>query len=169
MTYVLGVDPGLTGAVTVMTSAGEFVEVFDLPVMQTGGKQSFVKNTINASALFAKLQLVRSGGAGMVAYVEMIAAMPKQGVASMFSMGHTLGAVTSVLACLQIPYVMVRPQEWKRAAGLIKAEKGQSRALAIQRFPEAAGALARAKDHNRAEAILIGAYGVTRGMTPFVC
>lgn len=162
MNFVIGVDPGLSGAVTVMSEAGEFVEVFDLPVMQTGGKQSFVKNTINASALFAKLNLVRSGGAGLVAYVETIAAMPKQGVASMFSMGHTLGAVTSVLACLQIPYVMVRPQEWKRAAGLIKTEKGKSRALAIQRFPEAAGALQRAKDHNRAESLLIAHYGAQR-------
>lgn len=162
MTFVLGIDPGLSGAVSVMTSSGEFVEVFDIPVMQTGGKQSFVKNTVNAAALFTKLQLVRSGGAGLVAYVETISAMPKQGVASMFSMGHTLGAITSVLACLQIPYIMVRPQEWKKATGLLKTDKNQSRAVAVQRFPTATPWLERVKDHNRAESLLIAHYGAQR-------
>lgn len=180
MTFVLGIDPGLSGAVTVMTGSGELVEVFDLPVMQTGGKQSFVKNTINASALFTKLQTVRSGGSGVVAYLESVASMPGQGVSSMFSMGHTLGSIASVLACLQIPYVMVHPQEWKKHYGLknpvvmvknkktgeLKAKKkkdpGQSRALAIQRFPEASQWLERVKDHNRAESLLIAHYGAQR-------
>jgi len=162
MTYIAGIDPGLSGAVTVMSEAGEVVDVFDLPVMQTGGKQSFVKNTINAGALFAKLQMVRSGGAGLVAYLETTSSMPGQGVSSMFSMGHTLGSIQSVLACLQIPYVMVRPQEWKKALGLIKADKNISRALAIQRFPSAAAWLERVTDHNRAESLLIAHYGAQR-------
>ena len=162
MTFVLGIDPGLSGAVTVMTGSGELVEVFDLPVMQTGGKQSFVKNTINASALFTKLQTVRSGGSGVVAYLESVASMPGQGVSSMFSMGHTLGSIASVLACLQIPYVMVRPQEWKKALGLLRADKNLSRALAVQRFPEASQWLERVKDHNRAESLLIAHYGAQR-------
>lgn len=160
--YILGIDPGLTGACAVFTDKGEFVEVFDIPVMQTGGKQSFVKNVVNASGLHD--QLAGMGCmSGLAAYVETTSSMPGQGVSSMFSMGYTAGTITAVLACLGIPYTMVRPQEWKKAAGLIKSEKGQSRALAIQRFPAAAKALGRVKDHNRAEAILIAAYGATKG------
>lgn len=162
MTFILGIDPGLTGACAVCTESGEFVEVFDVPVMQAGGKQSYVKNVVNAASLHDKLQVVRAGGAGIIAYVESVNAMPKQGVASMFSMGHTLGAIQSVLACLHIPYVMVRPMEWKKATGLLKADKHQSRATAIQLFPSASDRLTRAKDHNRAEAILISRYGVQR-------
>jgi len=180
MTFVIGIDPGLSGACAVFTDSGEFVDVFDVPVMQAGGKQSYVKNVVNAASLHDKLQVVRSGGAGVVAYVESINAMPKQGVASMFSMGHTLGAIQSVLACLRIPYVMVHPQEWKKHYGLknpvvmvknkktgeLKAKKkkapGQSRALAIQRFPEASQWLERVKDHNRAESLLIAHYGAQR-------
>ena len=56
------------------------------------------------------------------------------------------GTITAVLACLGIPCIMVRPNEWKKALGLVKAEKDQSRALAIQRFPAAATYLQRVKD-----------------------
>lgn len=162
MTFILGIDPGLSGACAVLTDAGEFVEVFDVPVMQAGGKQSYVKNVVNAAAMHDRLVLVRSRGAALFAYVESVSAMPKQGVASMFSLGHTVGTIQSVLACLHIPYVMVRPQEWKKSVGLLKTEKAQSRAVAIQRFPSASPQLTRVKDHNRAEAILLGHYGAQR-------
>jgi len=158
MKYIVGIDPGLSGAVAVFCD-GHFSEVVDLPTMQSGGKQSFVKNVVNAGEL-ARMLGDRTRGADVVVYVETVSAMPKQGVASMFSMGHTLGSITSVLAALGLPYLMVRPQEWKKAAGLLKTEKDQARTYAIRRFPAAEKYLARKKDHNRADAILIGHYGV---------
>lgn len=157
MTLTIGIDPGLSGAVAIFCD-GQFAEVFDLPTMQSGGKQAFVQNAINAGEL-ARMLAERTKGADVMVYVETVSAMPKQGVASMFSMGHTLGSITAVLAALGLPYLMVRPQEWKKAAGLLKTEKDQARTYAIRRFPAAAEYLARKKDHNRADAILIGSYG----------
>jgi hypothetical protein len=52
-----------------------------------------------------------------------------------------------------IPYETVAPQTWKKAFGLIGAEKKASVAVAKQRFPSAS--LDRVKDHNRADAILM--------------
>jgi crossover junction endodeoxyribonuclease RuvC len=164
---ILGIDVGLTGAVSVFRGDGCFIEVFDLPTMQANGKQACVKNIVNAGGLMLDLgqrlgigPRVGTNGSipNVLAYVETVSAMPKQGVASMFSLGHTLGTVQAVLACLHIPYLLIRPQEWKKALGLLKTEKDESRAKAIALFPGATDSLLRAKDHNRAEAILIGAY-----------
>ena len=57
------------------------------------------------------------------------------------------------------PLHVVRPQDWKRYFSLPK-EKEHARALAISYYPQAP--LARVKDHNRAEALLIARYGWER-------
>lgn len=170
MTFILGIDPGLSGACSVHTADGDFVEVMDIPVMESGGKQAFVKNVINAAGFREQLEKVRACRPELLAFVETVGAMPKQGVSSMFSLGHTVGTIQAVLTCAEIPYIMVRPQEWQpfffgrmsKAVKGAKREKGQSRAYAIRRFPVTTPYLGLAKHHNRAEAILIGYYGCQR-------
>lgn len=69
---------------------------------------------------------------------------PGQGAASMFSFGHAAGLAEGVVTALQIPLVLVTPQSWKRAAGLIGSDKAASLAVAARLFPGAP--LARAVD-----------------------
>ncbi len=154
---IISVDPGLHGAVACFTDAGEFIEVFDIPVMQSNGKQAYVKNVVNAGGLAKRLPAVPIS----LAFVEAATAMPDQGVSSVFSTGHTFGSITSVLAVMGIPYLIVRPQEWKKHFGLSR-EKEAARARAIQLYPAATTYLERKKDHNRAEAILIGRFGIEK-------
>jgi len=62
----------------------------------------------------------------------------------------------------------VTPAVWKKHFKLSK-NKGVSRSLACQRFPEAADQFTRVKDDGRAEAGLIALYGAERillGATP---
>ncbi len=52
------------------------------------------------------------------------------------------------------------PTVWKKAFGLVKTTKEDSRQLALELWPHLADDLARKKDEGRAEACLISRWGV---------
>lgn len=144
MTTVIGIDPGLTGAIAFLFDGKPFV--IDMP---TVGKDVCPAGL--ASELSAQLAEGR-----LHAYVEQASSRPGQGVSSVFRYGKGYGTVIGVLAALFIPYSLVTPAKWKRAVGLPSgADKEASRALALRLFPELANDLKRKKDHGRAEALLI--------------
>lgn len=166
MTYKLtiGIDPGLSGAVAIL-SDGRFVDVFDMP---TAGRGKAARQVVNSSALAAMLREHVSAhtGASVIAAVEAVGAMPKQGLSSTFRFGESCGAVQGVLAALRIPIIRPAPQAWKRSYGLIGADKDASRGIAIERYPEAP--LSRKRDHGRAEALLIAAWAYRSEAVPEV-
>lgn len=153
MTYFIGIDPGLTGAVAVIGDS--FVDVYDIPTVANGAGR--VKSEVSGLLL---AQLIRRLGqlGSLHALLERTASMPGQGVASMFSMGVSRGVVLGVLGALAVPYIEAAPATWKKAYGLIGADKDQSRRVALQLYPSLATQLARVKDHNRAEAVLLADY-----------
>ncbi|MGL5935521.1 MAG: hypothetical protein ACRCZI_07850, partial [Cetobacterium sp.] len=153
---ILGIDVGLTGAVAILNEQGQALALWDLPTMANGKGSSRVKQQLDARMLDLHLGLPPTSSA--TAYSEQVSSMPGQGVASVFSFGHSLGTVQAVLAVLGIPYRLVRPTAWKKHFGLLRAEKDASRTIAIQRFPQMTGELTRKKDHNRADALLIALY-----------
>lgn len=148
---IIGIDPGITGAVAILNDDGSFHGVFDMPVIQPGKRKR-----INSSGL-ARLIEENMSEFVAVAYIEQVGAMPGQGTASMFSFGHAAGVADGVLAALSIPIEYVTPQTWKKNYSLNGKDKEASRAKGIQLYPQAS--LARKKDVGRAEAILIARYG----------
>lgn len=155
-----GLDPGVTGAIAVVVN-GELRDVRDLPVRIEGG--GTVKRRVDAAGLAAIVRDWRSqyGPDSETAMIERVGAMPGQGVASVFSLGHTAGAVEAVMLALGCPVEFVVPAVWKRAAGL-GANKADSRARASLLYPAHAGQWSRVKDHGRAEAVLIARHGWDR-------
>ena len=97
-----------------------------------------------------------------VAVIEDVHAMPKQGVASMFKFGRSLGIAEGVLAGNGCSLRYVTPTKWKRALGL-NQDKGASRRRAIELWPSKAGLFKRVKDDGRAEAALIGWWWLKHG------
>lgn len=154
----LGVDPGQSGAIAILAD-GEVDGFIDMPVCprRSGGQE------INASELAARLRgvLQKHPGAYVVAILEAVAAMPKQGVSSVFRFGESFGVVKGVLASLGIGYVLVPPQMWKRHLRLTGCDKDAARTLVIQRFPAAAPSMTRKKDVGRADALLMAHWGET--------
>lgn len=150
---VVGIDPGLSGALAVLDSQGTVFAVEDLPTLYRG--KGRVKHELDPAGL---AHLLRPYAAELrLAVVEQVASRPGQGVASVFSLGHSYGAIVGTLAALVIPVRLVLPATWKAAVGLpAKAEKDASRALAARLFP--GEPLHRVKDHNRAEALLLARY-----------
>jgi len=152
---IIGIDPGIGGAVAAVDGRGNLLWVEDMPI-RDAGKKSRKANEIDGSALARLLRLhvadIRC------AVVEEVHAMPGQGVSSMMSLGDSRGCIRGVLEALGISVERVEPQRWKKSYGLIGAEKDGSRACAIRLYPSCPD-LARKKDHGRAEAILLARFG----------
>lgn len=150
--YVIGIDPGFTGALAVMnTATEELVSVADMPVY----KNKKGRQELNLSQLF---ELLEPPTEPVFAVLEQVASRPGQGAPATFRFGQGYGAIEMALAGHKIPVQYVTPAKWKSHFGLSK-EKGLSRGLACQRFPTHTDQFQRVKDDGRAEASLIALYG----------
>lgn len=150
----LGIDPGITGAMALLDAEGCAVMVEHLPTIARGNAAK-VKREIDPAGLVHLLR-IHAGGIE-AAWLEQVSSRPGQGVASVFSLGHSVGSISATLATLGIPIHLVTPAAWKRQAGLTSSDKEQARALAVRLFP--AIPLHRKADHNLAEALLIARHG----------
>lgn len=157
MNFVIGIDPGASGAVAILDNKGGLVHVFEMPAVEVvvGGKN---KRRISPEMLVSELQMYAMQGA--VAYVEQVNAMPGQGVTSMFAFGEAFGLAKGVLVGLGIPVQTVTPNKWKKAMNL-NAGKDAARAKAAALWPAHAGEFKRVKDDGKAEAALIAKWGMT--------
>lgn len=157
MAFIIGIDPGASGAVAVLDEEGRLVYMVDMPTVEVKvGKAN--KKRVSPELLATEIQPYRFHG---VAWVEQVTAMPGQGVSSMFAFGESYGIVKGVLAAHGIQTNLVTPNKWKKAMEL-NAGKDGSRAKAIMKWPENAHLFKRVKDDGRAEAALIAEFGRTR-------
>ena len=145
-TCILGLDPGLSGAVAWYDPAEPTrVTVVDMPV---------VDKRVDGATLARLIKQSRP----TFAIVELVGARPGQGVSSMFNFGCAFGTALGVIQGLQIPHWLVSPARWKKHLCL-NADKERSRALALRTFTESTESFARKKDDDRAEAALMAVYG----------
>lgn len=147
----IGIDPGVGGAWVALVD-GQPVEWGRMPTMKLA-----TATRVNAAELAALLRGFTGSGVG--AYLENVAAMPGQGVSSMFSFGHAAGVAAGVLATLAIPVTLVQPATWKRRAGLAGSEKDAARARAIQLWPSWRALDKKGEGQALADAALIALYG----------
>lgn len=150
---IIGIDPGCSGAIVVMTEGGNYVAHLNMPTIKVG-----TKSRVNGAAVAAFLREM-IGEFNAHAYLEQVGAMPGQGVSSMFTFGHAAGVVEGLLQGLGIPYSLITPQAWKRRAGLIGSDKDAARSRAIQLFPDLRILDLKGKGQAVADAILIARFG----------
>ncbi len=154
---ILGIDPGFSGALgllqTDLVTKKFIVSVMDMPVL-TSPKG---KTEIDYTTLFEVLRSP-SSDFHVTAILERVASRPNQSAPATFRFGQGYGAIEMALCAHKIPVQYVTPAVWKKHFNLSK-DKGASRSLAKQRFPDLADQLARVKDDGRAEAILIALFG----------
>ena len=98
-----------------------------------------------------------------IAFMELVSAMPGQGVSSSFNFGRSRGVVEGILASYHIPVSFITPAIWKKLIGIpAGSSKDVSRSRAIARWPTQADAFKLKKWEGRAEAALIGVAGLIR-------
>lgn len=155
MTTVLGIDPGLTGAVAVIDPNG-LRTVFDIPTMDRPniGPKARVKRQCDGRALAELLRSHHDPRDAALIVLEDVRMMGgvNNAMQAQEALVHTRGVIEGVLAAKGYVVTVVSPQEWKRFYGL-KADKTQCLDLARKLY--GVDHLKRQKDHNRAESMLI--------------
>lgn len=149
MARVMGIDPGLGGAIALWDNDIDALRVWDMPVHVIRVGQS-EKRVLNEAQL---ADIIREAGPDR-AVCEWVHAMPGQGVTSVFSFGAAFGIARGVLAGLRVPVTYVTPQSWQKAMR-VPAGKDGSRQRATQMFPAYAHLFLRKKDDGRSDAALI--------------
>ena len=144
----IGIDPGSNGgmaAIKEMIIGHPNIEVY-----------SFSKMTMDDLSLeLERLECYYVAHA----LIELVHAMPGQGVTSMFNFGHNFGMLEGLLIGAGIPYDRVTPQKWQKEFGLYRlpdetktAKKNRHKVLAKELFPDLN------ITHATADALLIAEY-----------
>ena len=151
---IIGVDPGLHGAIAYFEPATGKLHVDDMPV----SKSTTGKSEVDLRELGRLLAPVHGEPGPRMAVLEKVAARPSDGVAGAFSFGMGYGGLRMAVIGHGYEDRYVTPNAWKKHFRL-NADKGVSRAYASTRFPHHAELFRRVKDDGRAEAALIALYG----------
>ena len=154
--HIIGIDPGITGSICFFED-GKIIDVVEMPNMAEGKKN---KRQVNGAQIYHEIskRIKNLEKKDIKVVIEQVAAMPGQGVTSMFNFGQSFGVLKGICAAMQIPMYFVRPAKWKKYFNLINSEKDASRTKAIEIFPHFSTQLSRKKDSNKADAILISSF-----------
>ncbi len=106
MRAIIGIDPGLDGALVAITEQG--LEFQIMPVVAVGSRRQLDEEVL---ASWLRRQAIRQAHV----IIEAVHAMPAQGVVSMFTFGTCWGLVRGICTGLGLSYELVRPQEWQKA------------------------------------------------------
>ena len=143
-TYI-GIDPGKSGSLALLTEDGQCTVV-----------------PFQESAYTAILKA--ASGPSSVCCLEKVGAMPGQGVVSMFNFGHNLGYIEGLLQAFDIPYQLVPPQTWKKEF-CVTSDKNTSIEVCRKLFPHVCllpTARSRKPSDGMAEAMLMAEYARRR-------
>ena len=153
---IIGIDPGISGAICFFEN-GKIIDVIDMPNMSEGKKN---KKQVNGAQISneIKQRIVNKKNDEIKVVIEQVAAMPGQGVTSMFNFGQSFGVLKGICSALQLSTYFIRPAKWKKYFNLINSSKDASRTKAIEIFPYFSSNLSKKKDSNKADAILIASY-----------
>lgn len=162
---VIGIDPGLDGAVAAIEPNGRLAGVWDTPTtaaVKVGNKTT--KREFLEAPMADLIRDIMASAAELDLLVQVclehVGAMPHQGVTSMFKFGEAFGIWKGIAGAFRLPVTLTRPQSWMKTMGVKKAnpeDKEASRLRALQIWPENSEWFKLKKHHGRAEAALIGA------------
>lgn len=109
---IIGIDPGLSGALAVIDSSGKILHYRRMPVrrvIEDSGKEKRLIDIAQIAAVIARFEPEH-------AFIEKVHSMPKQGVASTFTFGMGYGMLLGLCFALEgvIATTLVPPQRWQK-------------------------------------------------------
>jgi hypothetical protein len=136
----IGIDPGQKGGIAILDENS--ATAWRMPEEAT-----------EIARLF-RLEILDCGE-DIIAAIEHVHSMPKQGVASSFKFGEGFGVLKGVLAAYSIPFVLVSPRKWQRAVFDSKGGDTKEKSLSLARrlFPNVD--LRYKADDGKSDALLI--------------
>ncbi len=122
MNVYLGIDPGKSGSLAFVTSAGTAWTV---------------KNDSTHRDLVDAIRDAQSVAPIAFALVEFVASSPQMGVRSAFSFGQSYGALEMLLTASGVPFERITPRNWQTAMKcLTKGAKNVTKQRAQELFPQ---------------------------------
>lgn len=161
---VIGIDPGLSGAVAAINGRGE-VSIIDIPTkpMEWAGMGA---NRVDCRALARGLRTLYPADESLLVCMEQVG-IQGAGKNAIQTVGSLCGTACLILGALDIIGIApktITPSVWKKHYGLKRQQDEKESAwkarhcdLARTLYPRAPITLA--KHHNRAESLLIAHYG----------
>ncbi len=152
---ILGVDPGLHGALAWLYPTG-VLHIDDMPTIAIKAKRETIDECALANLIDSRVKDCGS----IIVYLENVHAMPTDGKVSVATFIDGYGFLRGVLRAHFLTIEKITSQKWKRYVGIPTGSgKGASRAKASNLFPRQSSLFARVKDDGRADAALIAWYG----------
>lgn len=157
---VIGVDPGVTGAISFLTIETKKIAVHSFPTRPRpdGRNELDLKKLVRLIHGYI-LQDIR------LAVIELVGAGSfagrKAGSVSSFTFGKSYGEVLGILTALGIDIVKVRPAVWKHLMKL-NSDKDLSRLRAREAFPSIADQFKSKNSDGKAESALLAMFGAMR-------
>lgn len=149
---VVGVDPGLQGAIAFVRLDMGDASVHDLPVLD---------RKIDIFALSEMLEQVRERFDLRLCLIESAMILPRQNAISGLTVGRNYGRLAGCIELARVPLQEVTPATWKRQLFGVKKTGVDRKAIkeaaiskARMMFPHLAHSLLKSKD-GRAEALLL--------------
>lgn len=118
----LGIDPGQSGGFGFIDSS---VSVVPMPSTE----RDIWDRIVHIQSVFGVHQRRE-----VVAVIEKVHSMPKQGVASSFKFGMGYGGLRMALIAARIPFEEIPPQTWMKALGIPSKKESESKAQWKQRL-----------------------------------
>jgi hypothetical protein len=151
---ILGIDPGLSGALVRLNYDGQIEKYVDMPTIKAGKRRQIAE--VELAREVEKLIAVHVEAA----WLELVGVRPGEGALGAFSFGKGYGLIRGLLRAHCVPIRDVTPAVWKRSVGIPSgAGKDASRAMAQELWQDRAEIFSRVKDEGRAEACLIAHHG----------
>jgi len=105
MMLIIGIDPGITGAICFFEDR-KIIDLIEMPNMASGKKN---KRQVNGAQVTNIIKERLDKNKEIIVVVEHVNAMPGQGVTSMFNFGQSFGVIKGICAALSLPIYFVSP------------------------------------------------------------
>jgi len=138
----IGVDPGVSGGIAALYDTGQYAWAKKMPATEGD-----IFEVFNGVVMWCRDNVYRPK-----ACIEMVHAMPAQGVRSVFTFGRNYGFLRACLYGARIPFEEITPQAWQGALRCrTKGDKNVTKKKAQQLWPDRG----RGITHAIADALLI--------------
>ena len=131
---VVGIDPGITGAVMVMDENGGLQRALRTPILLVKGKKVYDLQLMREVLRGANYEADKEGGTVMVG-IEKVHSLPRDGRVGAFRFGTGYGMWLGLLSGLFLPYKEVTPQRWqaRMLAGYPRGEQTKTSAVVVSK------------------------------------
>jgi hypothetical protein len=156
MSLTVGIDPGLSGGIAVLSE--DITTAVPMPVMPSPKGKGRV---LDITSIIKILEAYKAG----VVFIERQQAMTGQGISSTGTTMQNYGILIGILAGLRVPYEIVGARKWQRELLTVPTKgdpKAAARAAAEALFPGVdlrRSTRARKPHEGMVDAILIAEYG----------